>query len=66
MSRRPANVTQADVARVLRAAQQAGPSWRVEIDGAIIRMVQGPPPAASDRSPTPPQDALAPEEKWRL
>ena len=44
MSRRAANITQADVARVLRAAQQAGPSWRVEIDGRIIRMVQGSPP----------------------
>ncbi|HMD61983.1 MAG TPA: hypothetical protein VKG78_11150 [Opitutaceae bacterium] len=66
MSRRAANITQADVARALRAAQQAGPSWRIEIDGGIIRMVQGPPPAASDPSSALPQDALAPEEKWRL
>ncbi len=66
MSRRAANITQADVARALRAAQQAGPSWRIEIDGGIIRMVQGPPPAASDPSSALPQDALASEEKWRL
>ena len=66
MSRRPASVTQADVARALRAAQQAGPSWRVEIEGGIIRMVQGPPPAASDPPFALPRDALAPEEKWRL
>lgn len=66
MSRRAAKITQADVARVLRAAQQAGPSWRVEIDGGIVRMVQGPPPAESDPQAAPSQDALAPEEKWRL
>lgn len=66
MSRRPATVTQADVARVLRAAQQAGPIWRVEIDNGIIRMVQAPQPVAIDRPPIPSQDALAPEEKWRL
>jgi hypothetical protein len=65
MSRRPANVTQADVTRVLRAAQQAGPNWRVEIEGKVLRLLQGPP------SPTPPEtptseNSLAPEEKWRL
>ena len=42
MSRRAARVTQADVARVIRAAQAAGPAWRVEVlpDG-VIRAVQG-------------------------
>ena len=34
-------MTQADVARALRAAQSAGPMWRVEIDGGVIRLVQG-------------------------
>jgi len=43
MSRRPALVTQADVARALRAAQAAGPAWRVEIEGGIIRLVQSSP-----------------------
>jgi putative DNA primase/helicase len=40
--RRAAKVTQACVARALRAAQSAGPGWRVEImpDG-IIRLIQG-------------------------
>ena len=66
MSRRPATITQADVARVLRAAQQAGPSWHVEIVGGIIRMVQGLPPAASNPLPAPPKNVLAPDEKWRL
>jgi hypothetical protein len=31
MTRRPALVTQADVARAARAAKQLGPEWRVEI-----------------------------------
>lgn len=37
MSRRAAKITQADVARALRAAQSAGPSWRVRVatDGSI-------------------------------
>ena len=44
MSRRPAKVTQADIARALRAAQQVGPNWFVEIarDGTI-RILQGDP-----------------------
>lgn len=37
MSRRPAAITQADVARALRAATSSGNGWRVEIrpDGII-------------------------------
>ncbi len=65
MSRRPASVIQADVARILRAAQQAGPTWRIEIEGKVIRLVQGPPAGALAEPPTP-ENALAPEEKWRL
>lgn len=45
MPRRAASITQADVARALRAAQSAGPTWRVEIVGGMIRLVQGEPPA---------------------
>lgn len=41
MPRRAAMVTQADVARALRAAAQAGPEWRVEVEGAVIRLVRG-------------------------
>ncbi len=41
MSRRAANVTRADVARVLRAAQMAGPNLCVEIEGGFIRMILG-------------------------
>ena len=67
MSRRPANVTQADLACALRAARQAGPNWLVELDGKVIRMVQGLPPAANDsKPPQPSESTLAPEEKWRL
>ncbi len=66
MSRRPANVIQADVTRVLRAAQQAGPNWRVEIEGKVLRLVQSPPAAdAPSKAPTP-ENSLAPEERWRL
>ena len=65
MSRTAARVTQADVARALRAAQQAGPAWRVEIatDG-VIRIVQGDRPgsAAAAASDAP----LAPAKEWRL
>lgn len=49
MSRRPALVTQADVARALRAAEQCREPRVVEITPeGIIRIVP-----ASDRSPTP-------------
>jgi hypothetical protein len=65
MSRRPANITQADVARALRAAQQAGLTWRVEIEGKLIRLVQGPPSDAPPEPPTP-ENTLAPELKWQL
>jgi hypothetical protein len=51
MTRRPALVTQADVARAARAAKQLGPEWRVEIEGGIIRLIQSP----SDR-PSPAHD----------
>lgn len=46
MTRRPALVTQADVARAARVAASLGPGWRVEIEGAVIRLVQS---APSDR-----------------
>lgn len=47
MSRTAAKVTQADVARALRAAQSLGPHWRVRIgpDGSI-ELWQGTEPAA--------------------
>jgi hypothetical protein len=37
MSRRPARFTEADVHRALKAAERAGPDWRVEVlpDGTI-------------------------------
>jgi hypothetical protein len=44
MSRRAASITQADVARVARVARDLGPPWRVEIDGATIRLTQDPLP----------------------
>lgn len=53
MPRRAAAITQADVARALRAAQSAGPEWRVEIEGAIIRIVRG---ELSPQSPERPRD----------
>ena len=51
MSRRPAKVTQADIARVLRAVQQSGLTLRVEIapDGVIrlepVEVAEGKAPA---------------------
>lgn len=66
MSRRPANIVQADINRALRAAQQAGLAWRVEIEGKVIRLVQGPPSAEAPPEPPTPESLLAPEERWHL
>jgi hypothetical protein len=54
MSRRPAIITQADVARACRAARQLGPEWFIEIEAVTgtIRVMQIPPP--HDR-PQPPE-----------
>jgi hypothetical protein len=41
MSRRPATIVQADIARAGRAAKQLGPEWLVEIEGGVIRLVRG-------------------------
>jgi hypothetical protein len=45
MTRRPALVTQADVARACRAAKALGPEWCIEIEAATgtIRVRQTPP-----------------------
>ncbi len=56
MTRRPCLTTQADIARAARAAKQLGPEWRVEIEGAVIRLVQSPP---SNRQPLPERDQFA-------
>jgi hypothetical protein len=54
MSRRPAPLTQADIARALRAAKQAGAkSVEVRPDGSIVVLltngsVVAPPPRAGD------------------
>ena len=42
MSRRPATITQADVARVIRAAKQAGAAAvELKLDGTlVIRLIQ--------------------------
>ena len=55
MSRRAASITQTDVARALRAAQSAGPTWRVEIvPGGVIRIIQGEPaPQSAGRNQQP-------------
>jgi hypothetical protein len=53
MSRTPANITQADVARVIRAAQQCGAgSIKVKLpSGATIEIEPTPaPPAQDDRA----------------
>jgi hypothetical protein len=62
MSRRPAKVTQADVARVIRAAQQAAPGRLVvEItpDG-VIRIV----PFVATSASAPPSAPAEPEDPF--
>ncbi len=63
MSRRPARVTQADIARALRAAEQVGAWVTVEIrpDGTI-RLV----PAAKGEATEPAKPAVAEEEDFAL
>ena len=74
MSRRAAMIVQSDIARAGRAAKQLGPEWLVEIEGGVIRLVRGEPPAiraalprtddAPDgRSPPVP---VAGQKDWRL
>lgn len=41
MSRRSVAVTQAEIHRALKAAQQAGPTWRVEIERGVVRITRG-------------------------
>jgi hypothetical protein len=65
VSRRAAHFVQADVARALRAAKQAGPEWFIEIlPGGTIRVAQS---LAQDRVPgRDPLAGLAREHDWRL
>ena len=66
MSRRQANFVQADIARAIRAAQAAGPTWFIEVlPGGTIRIAQS---LAADRAPPgrDPHSALAPDKEWRL
>ena len=64
MSRTPARVTQADVARAVRAAAKAGPAWRVAVmpDGSI-HLFQGDPPPAAGAPATPPKIELLREPR---
>lgn len=61
MSRRAASITQADVARALRAAQSAGRGWQVAIEpGGVIRLIQV-------DAPEPPKSPKVDGKKdWRL
>jgi len=65
MSRTRARVTQADIARALRAAQQAGPTWCVEVmpDGTIRLFQVDPSARSTERSPDVP---VASGKVWRL
>ena len=53
MPRRPATITQADVARTIRAAKQAG-AGAVEVrrDGTIVVLLTAPPPLAPEPDDT--------------
>lgn len=64
MPRRAALVTQADIARALRAAEQAGAEWAVEImkDGTI-RLVRA---DSGSRAAAPSTVPVEPEEEFVL
>jgi hypothetical protein len=48
--RRQVAVTQATIACAVRVAKEAGPEWRVEIDGDKVTLMQGlPPPTAAPK-----------------
>ena len=67
MPRRPAAITQADVARVMRAAAQSWPDgrFRVRVSGADIIAERVEP--AGQGEPAPAQkERLAPAPEWRL
>jgi len=67
MSRRAATFTQADVARALRAAEQVGAGWRVEIEGGVIRLFRGetPPPVLAN-APMLAEAPSIPEKQWKF
>ena len=66
MSRRAANFTQADVHRVLKAAQMAGPDWDVEIIGTVIRLTRSSPPAIIEAPAQEPKPEAPDTSKWKL
>jgi hypothetical protein len=45
--RRQVAVPQAAIARAVRVASEAGPTWRVAIEGEVIHLFQGEPPVAA-------------------
>ena len=57
--RRQVAVPQAAIARAVRVASEAGPTWRVAIEGNVIHLFQGEPAAGAG-------EAIAPEKAWRL
>ena len=59
--RRQVAIPQAAIARAARVAESLGPAWHVEIEGTVIRLFQGAPPAAAVTG-----EAVAPEKAWRL
>jgi hypothetical protein len=54
--RRQVAVPQAAIARAVRAAAAAGPHWRVEIEGNVVRLFQV---AATITAPTEPNNEFA-------
>jgi hypothetical protein len=49
--RRLVAVPQAAIARAVRVASDAGPTWHVEIEGNVVRLFQGAPPASAKVTP---------------
>ena len=59
--RRQVAVPQAAIARAVRVASEAGPTWRVSIEGNVINLFQGAPLVAAVTT-----EAVAPDKTWRL
>lgn len=67
MSRRAASFTQADVARAMRAAEQVGAHWQVEIVGGAMRLFRGETAIpVSAKVALPPEVPDPAEQKWKL
>jgi hypothetical protein len=69
MSPRPSAFTQAEIARALRAAKDAGPEWVVEVSKGVLRFRQDGNETGQDPSIAVPEalkDEREPEKGWSM